>query len=540
MSNTKYAKTGFLLRIYLRRDWLKIVFWLIGVVGLMAGAAGKFDTLYGSSKAMNSIITTLRTPAMVSLLGPFTASKPYTVANVYAAEMMVFMGLFVAMMNIYFAIHATRTDEDSGVTELVRARAVGRNASLTAAIFELILINLIAGVLEALGLQVSGMSGSNAAGNWLFGFGLAAFGLMFGAFSLLAAQLASSSRGATMLSYLILGVLFVARMGTDVQNTDLTWWTIYGWIEKLDIYGQNIWWPVALMVILIVLIGGLAVRLGATRDVGAGLLPQRAGRRQASVWLQGPLSLIARLERTSTIVWLVALFILGATYGSIFGTAGDLMKTNPTMAKLIGTTAVTQANRTIVLAFANKLVIIFVVLATIPGLITLFRLNRDERNGYFEQLHAKAVSRGQLYFSIAAFGLVSAIVALLLGILGMYAAGAASMGTEALTVGRFMRAFWGYMPALIVTFGIAALLAGLLPKFQNVAWVIPVYGLISLYLGPLLDIPKWATRISPYGWVNRVPIDSVAWGTASWMTVLGLGLIVLGYLAYTHRDLTTN
>jgi len=71
MTNTNYAKTGFLLRVYLRRDWLKIMLWLIGVVGLMAGAAGKFDTLYGSSKAMNSIITTLRTPAMVSLLGPF-------------------------------------------------------------------------------------------------------------------------------------------------------------------------------------------------------------------------------------------------------------------------------------------------------------------------------------------------------------------------------------------------------------------------------------------------------------------------------------
>ncbi|MCL5459218.1 ABC transporter permease [Loigolactobacillus coryniformis] len=540
MTNTNYAKTGFLLRVYLRRDWLKIMLWLIGVVGLMAGAAGKFDTLYGSSKAMNSIITTLRTPAMVSLLGPFTAEKPYTVASVYAAEMMVFMGLFVAIMNIYFAIHATRTDEESGVAELVRARATGRNASLTAAILELVLINLIAGVLEAVGLQVSGMSGINAAGNWLFGFSLAAFGLMFGAFSLLAAQLASSSRSATILSYLILGLLFVARMVTDIQNTDLTWWTIYGWIEKLDIYGQNIWWPVGLMLILIGLVGGMAITLGATRDVGAGLLPQRAGRSRASSLLRGPLTLIARLERTSTIIWLVALFILGATYGSIFGTAGDLMKTNPTMAKLIGTTAVTQANRAIVLAFANKLVIIFVVLATVPGLITLFRLNRDERNGYFEQLHAKAVSRGHLYISIVAFGLVSAVVALLLGVLGMYVAGAASMGDEALAVSRFMRAFWGYAPALIVTFGIAALLAGLVSKLQNIAWAIPVYGLISLYLGPLLDFPKWATRISPYGWVNQVPINAVAWDTAGWMTALGLILILTGYLTYARRDLLVN
>lgn len=540
MRNTKTAQTGLLLRLYLRRDWLKIGLWWLGLVGLMAGAAAKFDGLYGSQQAMASIITTLKTPAMVSLLGPFTANKPYTVADVYAAEMMVFMGLFVAMMNIYFGVHSSRADEDSGVSELIRAHAVGQHASLWASLLELILINGLAGVLEALGLQAAGMTGSNAAGNWLFGLGLAAFGLMFGLFTLLVAQISDSSRGATMLSYLVLGVLFIARMGTDVQNPDDTWWTIYGWIEKLDIYGQNHWLPVIYMLVLTTVVAVITLVLSSRRDLGAGLLPQRKGRRFASRWLRGPLSLIARLERISTIVWLVALFILGATYGSIFGTAGALVKTNPAMAQLIGAAATKTANQTLVLQFANKLAIIFVVLATIPGLITLLRLNRDDSKGYFEQLHAKAISRLRLYLSFSAFGLISAIVAFALGIYGMDVAGAAAMGHNAIHLTRFMRAFWGFTPALIVTFGIAACLVGFLPRWQNIAWLIPAYGFFSLYLGNMLDFPKWALRLTPYGWVNTVPVHTINWGTAGWMTALGIVLIGLGYLGYRRRDLLTN
>lgn len=540
MFATHFAKTGQLLRLNLRRDWLKITCWLIGLVGLMAGAAAKFNGLYGTPKTMGTIITTLKTPAMVSLLGPFTAKAPYSVALVYAAEMMVFMGLFTAMMNIYFAIHATRADEDSGVLELIRAHSVGRFSALTAAIGELVCLNLLAGVLEALGLQASGMTGMDQAGNWLFGLGLAMFGLMFGIFSCFFAQVATSARGATILSYSWLGLLYVVRMGTDVKNPDATWWTIYGWIEKLDIYGQNHWLPVVLMLAMSLVIGTLTYAVGATRDVGAGLLPDRRGRRHASRFLAGPLSLVARLERTSTSIWLIGLLILGATYGSIFGTAGDLLKSNPMMAKLIGTAATDAANRAIVLSFANKLTIIFAVLATIPGLITVFRLNGDERKGYFEQLHARSVSRAHLYFAIAGFGLIVSLASFGLAICGMYLAGVASMGANMPDFSRFMRGFWGFAPALITSIGVGALLAGCLPKWQNITWILPAYGFFSLYLGALMNFPKWATQLTPFGWVNTVPLKTVNVGTAIWMTALGIALVVVGFAAYKRRDLLVN
>ncbi|MFD1394109.1 ABC transporter permease [Lacticaseibacillus jixianensis] len=535
----RYANTWALVRLNLRHDWLKIALWIAGLAGLMASAAAKFEGIYGSQHAMASIAKTLKTPAMVSLLGPFTAKPPYTTAVIYGAEMMVFMGLFAAMMNVFFAVHATRDEEDTGTSELILAHAVGRQSPLLAAIIELIVINGGAGVLEAVGLQAANMPGANAAGSWLFGLGLGVFGFMFGTFALLFAQVASSARTATILSYAWLGVLFVARMGTDVKDPDLTWWTIFGWIEKMALYTANVWTPVLMMAGLSVIVLAMTVSVAALRDIGAGLVEPRSGRQTGSALLRGPLMLLARLERMSTTIWLIGLFLLGASYGSIFGTVGDLVKTNPMMAKLLGSSGVNAANRAVVMGLANTLVVIFAVVAVVPAISTLLRLNSDERKSYLELLHAAPVSRLRLFLSFAAHALAVGTAALALGVLGMAVAGNAAMSTP-ISVARFMRGFVGYWPALLIVCGAAAVLAALLPRLQAVIWIVPVYGVLSMFLGPMLDFPKWAQRLTPFGWVNKVPQHAVAWGPFAWMTGLGVVLFVVAYLGYRRRDLTMN
>ncbi|WP_054700188.1 hypothetical protein [Secundilactobacillus odoratitofui] len=116
--------------------------------------------------------------------------------------------------------------------EMVRAHSVGRQSSLLATLYELIIVNVISGLLMGVTLQGINMSGADTSGNWLFGFGLAAFGMMFGALTLLLAQFASNARGATTMSYSLLGLLYILRAMTDVQNVKYTWWTVFGWVEK--------------------------------------------------------------------------------------------------------------------------------------------------------------------------------------------------------------------------------------------------------------------------------------------------------------------
>lgn len=539
MNEGRFAQSLFLTRFYLKKDWLKITVWLLCLVGLMVIAAAKFNGLYGTSSATDSIVSTLKSPAMVSLFGPFIAKEPFTPAVIYSMEMMVFMGLFMAMMNIYFAVKNTRGEEDEGISELIFSHAVGHFSPLVAVISEIVVINLLFALFASVGLQISGMRGVDWNGSLLYGIGLALFGIMFASFALLMAQLSDNSRGATALSYLVLGVLYVARMGTDVQNPDYTWWIPFGWIEKLSVYVDNNWAPVGLIFGLTVIVLAVTFVTDAHRDVTAGIIATRPGRKTASFLLRSPFSLLGRLERNAIIFWMIGVFFLGASYGSIFGTVGDILKTNPMMKQLFSSSAINAANKTIVLNFAAVLAIVFVTLATVPAMQVILKLNSDERKGWLEQIHAKAVSRLHLYVGYMLMALIMGTLALFFSIFGMYVAGQSVMDAP-IHFSRFMRAFYGYLPALFVTLGIGAVFAGLLPRLQAVAWLIPAYGFFSLYFGKMMDLPKAATRLTPYGWIGQVPLHQVDWSQASWMMAGALVLFILGYVFYRQRDLQIN
>ncbi|MFD1464419.1 hypothetical protein ACFQ5D_24665, partial [Paenibacillus farraposensis] len=183
-------------------------------------------------------------------------------------------------------------------------------------------------------------------------------------------------------------------------------------------------------------------------------------------------------------------------------------KANPTLSKLLGGAGTDAANKAIILAMANKLTIVFVVVATIPALLTILRLNNDEKKGYLELQHAAPISRLRLFTSFAGHGLVVGSLSFLLALLGMIIAGASS-ATVTISAAHYLRGFIGFWPALLVVCSIGALLVGFLPRLQSLVWILPVYGVISLYLGPLLDFPTWATRLTPYGWVNEVPVKAI-------------------------------
>lgn len=129
MKHDAYQQSGFLTRFNLHRDWLVILIWALILGGLMAAVAFKFNDLYGSRSSIAAIVTTLKMPAMVSMFGTFVARAPYTTADIFASEMMVFMALFMAVMNIYFAVRNTRGEESNGMLELIRSHAVGKQRS---------------------------------------------------------------------------------------------------------------------------------------------------------------------------------------------------------------------------------------------------------------------------------------------------------------------------------------------------------------------------------------------------------------------------
>lgn len=531
-----FQRTGLLIRFNLKRDWVKLVLWIVIMVSLLTAVAAKFDTIYSDQTAINEIIKTLKTPAMVSLFGAFTAQHPYTTAKVFATEMVVFMALFMVIMNIMIGVAATRGDEDDGLLELIRAHAVGRGAPLLAGAVELTLLNGLIGLLFSLGLQVAGMPGADTTGNWLIGLALAALGWAFGMLTLVVAQLANNASGATMLSYAILGVMYVVRMSTDVSHPKLTWWIPFGWIEKISAYQANHWLPVIAYVLFGLVCLVLALGLSLQRDLGAGLITVRQGRQRASRWLRGPVSLLWRQSRGVIIAWIIGNFVLGVAYGSVFNTIGDLAKSNPMIKQLLGATALASANRLIVKNFIAILAVVMVIVALIAAVQLMLKLVSDENKGYLHQISATATSRWHVWASYTGWAMLTSIVVLFAGLGGMYLMGAADM-KDPISWLTYWHVFLAYVPAMLVMVAFASLLTGWLPKWRYLAWAWVAYAFFSLYLGNLIDLPKWAKHLTPLGFVNKVPLKAVVWSTNWWCLALTVLILVVAAIGYRRRDL---
>ncbi|GEK29429.1 ABC transporter permease [Furfurilactobacillus siliginis] len=536
MFNQAAFQTGRLLRINLRRDWRKLLVWLLVMTGLFAAIAGKFNSLYGTKADIAQITATLKNPAMIAMFGRLP-SAPLNTADVFASEMTVFMAIFGAIMNFTFAIPLTRGDEESGVTELVSAHAVGILAPLNAAISELFLLNAGLTGLYLGGLQLSGLTGATFAGNLVLSCGLGLNGFLFALVAIVCAQISGSSRGAMSMAYGVFGLAYLWRMVTDVTHPSLTWWSPLGWVEKFSSYRDNNWLPALLMLISIVILLTATLLLREHRDFNSGLIAPRPGRKRAVWWLKGPAGLFWRLDRTTILVWLIAVAILGASYGSVFDSVAGILKHNPLYAGLLGDPhAMHAATTQIIKSFMALLTIVFAVLAAIPGLQLINRIISDENRGYLELLHAGPTPRWRLFGTLIIGGSLTSLLTLGAGIAGLGGAANAVL-KQPLPSANFINIFIANSTAVLLILSFAAILAGWLPRFTNLIW--GYLGLIFFvgYLGGLLNLPKWTDKLSPFGYLGRVPVHTLNWSVFWWQLALVAVCFAIALVGYQRRDI---
>lgn len=532
-----FDKTGFLTRFGIRRDRWSLITWIICLAGLMASVAYKFEGIYGTSSSIAAIENTLKSPAMVALFGKFDIPARQS-ADVFGTEMIIFMALMMVIMNIYFAIRGSRSEEDSGLTELLVSHSIGRMSNIMAISLELLLVNAIVGILFGLGIQFSGMLGVNANGAWLLGMVLAAVGLFFGMVALFSAQIADNSRNATTISYVIFGLFYILRMYTDLKRPSATWFNPFGMIEKISAFHKNDWRPVIILVVLSFVVWLLALFTSQHRDIGAGLIATRPGRAKAGFFLRGPISLVMKLHRTSMIVWTVGLFILGTTYGSTFNTISDILKTNPTMQTVFGKAAVNAANHQILLNFVAVITIVCVGLAAIPAIQVMNSLKGDQTKGYLENIFAKKVSRLHVFVSYLITAVIAGKLSFFASLMGLYVAGNAVLTHGKLDFQTYMHVFIAYSPAILTSVALSAFLVGIWPKGTLISWAYVFYGIYSMYLGSLLKLPDWAKKFSAFGWANRVPVHVDNYGYFSMLMIITVVLIIIGIWGYQRRDLS--
>lgn len=530
----KFARWSTLFLLYLKRDWKKIIFWVLGVGLFSAGFVPAFVEI-AKGQGLLGMYETMRNPAMIAMVGPtpVETAGEYTLGAMYAHEMLLFCGLFAMIISALHVVSHTRKEEDLGLTELVRSFKVGRQANSLAVMMEIFFINVLLAVFIS-GVMISfGADTISVAGSFSFGASIAMAGILGAAIALVMAQIMPASSGATGSTLGIIGLLYIVRAGTDVSNVDLSMINPLGWTYLTYPFTENNWFPLIFALIFIIIMLVLAFSLEGARDMGAGYLPEREGRENAKNSLLSVRGLFFKINKGMVISWLIGFIIMGAAYGSIYGDMQTFLNSNEMMKQMF-----THAGFSIEESFTGTIMMVMIVLVSILPIAIVNKLFTEESRLHLSQLYATKVTRSQFYWTSVGLAIIAGVVGILLA--------AGSLGGTAITVMGdsltmdivdFLAAGYNYLPSVLFFTALAALALGWAPKLGKVIYAYLGYSFALNYFGGILDLPKWFSKTAIQSWIPQMPLEDFDILIFITITLISIAMMFIGYLGYSRRDM---
>ena len=280
-------------------------------------------------------------------------------------------------------------DEEAGCAELLGSTAVGRYAGITAALSLAFGGSIATGLIGTAGLLTTNVP---AAGSVAFGLALAGSGLVFSAVAAVAAQLTVNARTARGISFSVLGAAFALRAVGMPAAVRCPGFHLSAGHFRFDPTPGNAGGFCCCTSFATVALTVCAYALLGRRDIGAGLIPERAGPSAAGAALSGPLGLSWRLQRGSVVAWTAGLCLYALLAGSVVhgvgSQIGDSQTIRDILSRLGGTSAVESAFVAISFGFLG-------IAASAQAISSALRLHSEEAAGRAEPTLAGAVSRSR-------------------------------------------------------------------------------------------------------------------------------------------------
>ena len=115
----KFARWDVLFLQYLKRDWKKMIFWVLGLGLFSGGFVPAFEEI-GKGQGLIGMYETLKNPAMISMVGPtpVDSAADYTLGAMYAHEMLLFCGLFAMIMAALHVVSHTARKKNTDLRNL--------------------------------------------------------------------------------------------------------------------------------------------------------------------------------------------------------------------------------------------------------------------------------------------------------------------------------------------------------------------------------------------------------------------------------------
>lgn len=524
---SNFSGTLGMLRLYLRRDRVSLPLWaLLLSLPLATVYVGSIEKVYPSEAARAGFAASIMaSPAQRALYGP-VYNNSLGAVGIWKAGM---FHVLIAVAVILTVIRHTRADEETGRTELMDSTAIGRYAGLSAALMLSFGASIATGTIGAAGLLTTAVP---AGGSLAFGAALAGSGLVFTAVAAVTAQLSPSARFSRSSAFAVLAAAFTLRAIGDAGSGPWSWLSPLGWSLQVRPYAGDHWWVLLLHLATAAVLTAVAYRLLAGRDVGAGLVAERAGPGRAAPALSNAFGLAWRLDRGALLLWTVGVCLFGLLMGSVAHGVGDELGSGMArdiVARMGGTSALEEAFIAVAFTMMGMVAAAFAISLSL-------RPHQEESDQRAETTLAGAVSRSRWLASHLVIALLGSAVAMLAaGVVGGLVYGIAD-GDVVGKVAMVAATAAVQLPAVWLLSAIAVGLFGVAPRFTPVAWGVLV-GFVALYLiGSLAGLPQWVLDLEPFGHVPRVGKDFSA-VPLLWLLAIDAMLIALGVVAFRRRDL---
>jgi ABC-2 type transport system permease protein len=525
-----FVGTSHLARLILRRDRIRLPLWLVGLGGMIVVSALAVPPIYDTAEKVAGYASAVGTSPVSYLMSGRQAGID-TIGGIVANEISQVAQLGICLMVTFLVIRHTRAEEESGRAELLRSGVLGRHSATLAGLLYGVSAALLIGLVTTAAMFAADL---DRTGSVTYGVGLTLLGLCQVAVALVAAQLATSARGALGLAGAMIAIGYLLRGVGAMQDNALVWTSPFGWAQQMNAFGDERWWPAAPLLAVTTGLLGLTAWLTAHRDFAGGLLQARPGHPRAARSLTSPVGLVLRLQRGLLLGWAMGLTALGLLYGAVIPTIPELVASNPDIARVIGVS--TDVERALIDAFLRYIFLFMAVISTSFAVSSVLRLRSEEESGRAELVLATRVRRGSWVGATVVVAGLGSVVVMLSMSLGLALGYGLGMGTWDQVVNHLAGQL-SYLPAVLLVAALAVAIMGLLPGASLLAWAAVAFVAFQVMLGETLRLPSWIDAISPFWHLPGLPVEEFRLLPAVAELVLAAALVLLGLWGYQRRDL---
>ncbi|BDZ43137.1 exporter of polyketide antibiotics [Paraoerskovia sediminicola] len=515
---------GSVLALQLRTGWVRLLVWIVSLVGVYAATLSAISNLYPDDAALESYGATLDgDPTVAAINGtPYGATD---LGGVAANEYAFIAAIAVPLMGLFLVVAQTRAQEESGLLELLRSRSIGARAPWLAAF----LVTVVAFLAVGLGIFAAALAGGVDAGAvGLYALSISALGIFFAALATFVGQFVRRGSGVTSVGVGVLGMAFVTRAIGDVNDDGWKWLSPLAWQQETRPFDTDPrWWPLALTLGVAAVLAVAGLVLVARRDLGASLFAARPGPARAGGFARSSFGLALRSHAPSIVAWVLGALLVGVAFGSFGDDVEEMVEANPQLGELLGTGGASDQYTAVVL-----LLVALMALGVVGQGVG--RVRAEESSGRIEPVLARGTSRMPWLGLQGGVVAVGGVLTLVLGGFGLSLStpsdGGGSAGWDVVL------ASIDYVPAVLAVAGLGVLVLGLLPRTTWLVWLVVAYIALVGMLGGTLDLPDWAMSLSPLYAIGQVPAESASGWAVVWLSVIAVVLFVGGLVAFRERD----